>query len=568
LQPAAESPAGRGEWLLPAMIVLLALLLGFVQMADTDIWWHLHTGQLIWERGTVPRTDWFTYTNPDSPWIDLHWGFQLGAAGLWALGGVPALVIAKSIVGALTFAICLTAQRPNWPSWHAAACWLPALLLFAGRYDVRPEMLSLLLFAVTLTILFHLRARPRLVWLLPVVQLVWVNVHALFVLGLVLWMLFLIDAALRPFLPWKSPDSESGPPAWRSWLAATGLQGAACLLNPYGWEGALFPLVLWSRLQGPQRTFYQQFAGEFLGFGDFLSQYGFGAVFQNLSTAMLATMTIATAVSFVLLARYRQFSVFRALLFVAFGYLAWQANRNGVFYGLAAGGVLRWNVGDLLAKRPATARQSFPIGKISVAAALGLLVILTALGALSPLRLLPGPRFVPVFAELGLPPFAVVPRLMGVNETPLWYAHDAARFLRQPGMPRHVFASHLGHASLCIYYLGPEKLVFADPRLEVNTHETLKRWLQINDALLSHDPAAERLLHECGGGELPALLIGTADLWPVREQFFNHPRWQPVYVDPVAVIFLPTEQAEAMNLPRVEWTSIIVGDEPGREPRD
>src|SRR5437763_573731 len=57
-------------WL--AAFLLLVFLVGCVEIEDGDIWWHLRTGQLMLERGEIPHTDWFTYTNPDSPWIDLH----------------------------------------------------------------------------------------------------------------------------------------------------------------------------------------------------------------------------------------------------------------------------------------------------------------------------------------------------------------------------------------------------------------------------------------------------------------------------------------------------------------
>ena len=64
-----------------AGLLLLVFLLGCHDIGNGDIWWHLKTGQLIWETGGVPRTDWYTYTNPDAEWIDLHWGFQLIVAG-------------------------------------------------------------------------------------------------------------------------------------------------------------------------------------------------------------------------------------------------------------------------------------------------------------------------------------------------------------------------------------------------------------------------------------------------------------------------------------------------------
>ncbi|HEX7506648.1 MAG TPA: hypothetical protein VF550_07735 [Polyangia bacterium] len=48
-----------------------------------------YTQQLILERGEVPRTDWFSYTNAGRQWIDLYWLFQVGLALLYRIGGVP-----------------------------------------------------------------------------------------------------------------------------------------------------------------------------------------------------------------------------------------------------------------------------------------------------------------------------------------------------------------------------------------------------------------------------------------------------------------------------------------------
>src|SRR5262249_51261657 len=76
-----------------------------------------------------------------------------------------------------------------------------------------------------------------LVWLLPFVQLAWVNSHSLFVLGPIVLVMALLDAALRP------GSLANGA---RRWWKIVGLGSlatfAACLFNPYGIRGALFPL--------------------------------------------------------------------------------------------------------------------------------------------------------------------------------------------------------------------------------------------------------------------------------------------------------------------------------------
>ena len=239
-----------------AGLILLAFLLGVSELFNTDIWWHLKTGQLIWQRGQVTETDWYTYTNPDSKWIDLHWGFQLIVAGLWAIGGSHALILAKSVLGAGTFVAAASAGLRQWPFRHTMCCLLPALLLYAGRYVCRPDVVSGFLLAVTLTILFHARHRPRLAWFLVPVQLIWINVQGLFILGWVVWCCFLVDAAIRRWLTGGIPESERTKQQWRLWSLVSLAMLLANLANPYTWRGVLFPLTLFRRINsGGDRQF-------------------------------------------------------------------------------------------------------------------------------------------------------------------------------------------------------------------------------------------------------------------------------------------------------------------------
>ena len=81
-EPGAKSPGAErpGPWLglrladagLVICFLTLAFLLGCFPMKDTDFWWHLKAGDWIRANGRVPRTDLFTFTVPDRPWIDLH----------------------------------------------------------------------------------------------------------------------------------------------------------------------------------------------------------------------------------------------------------------------------------------------------------------------------------------------------------------------------------------------------------------------------------------------------------------------------------------------------------------
>jgi hypothetical protein len=563
-------PERRAFWLIEApwlaAFLLLVFLAGCVEIEDPDLWWHLRTGQLIWQRGEIPRTDWFTFTNPDSPWIDLHWGFQLFAAGLWHLGGAPALVLAKSALGVAAFGLLLLATRKEWSAARSVACWLPALVIFYGRNQVRPEMFSFVFLAAELLIAFHARRRPGLVWLWPLIQLVWINVHALFVLGVVIWCCFLAERTLTGLLQWRatrlahgrggkrsrrSPtDATETPEAAapsstdvRRWLIVSLLIAVAALANPYGLEGALFPLTLLERIEGRNHAFYVLLSGEFRGFPEFLKQYGWAAILDNLTTQMIALLFVAGIASFVPLLVRRRFDLFRALTFALFAHLCWQANRNSPLFALVGAFVLRANLGDWLETGTARSRRRFRLGRVALAGILGALIVLVPLDLLSVTR--PG--------EMA--------RMFGLHEIPNAFAHEEAEFLGKPGMPRSCYAIDEGAAAVFIYHNGPERRVFADPRLEVNTRKTLERYLRIeaqlaagNPALLA-DLARDAPLASDGQPELPALLINLRVLVynpAMIDGLKRLKQYRRVYEGKVAVVYLEVAQAERLGLPDID----------------
>lgn len=520
--------------------LLLAFLVGCVQIEDPDIWWHLRTGQLIYQRGALPRADWFTYTNPESPWFDLHWGFQLVAAGLWAVGGARALVVAKSLLAAATFLLAMSAVRREWPAWQTVACWLPALLIFSARNQVRPEMFSLLFLAAELAILFHARTRPRLVWLLPAIQVLWINVHGLFVLGLVLWTSFLADEWVRRFFAAHRDESSAEPRgvALRRLSIVSLLMAAAALVNPYGLQGALLPLTLLRRLEGPDHAFYSLFSGEFLSIPELLRLNGVTALFRDLTPAVLCIAFLLSGLSFTPRVVRERLDFFRLTIFVLFGWLAWKANRNWVLFAIVSGVVLRANVGEWLASRTLNEGR-LRMARVMTAAALGVLLIGVPLDMLSVMRL------------------AEIPRLFGVGEIPGAFPHAAAEFLGRPGMPRRCYAIDEGAAAVYIFHNGPDRKVFADARLEVNTRATLERYLAIEGQIIAGDPQVVDSLREgippdaSGRIELPALMISLPYLArnrPLQQGLSRLNAYRRVYVDDSAVVFVEQQQAESLGL--------------------
>ena len=495
------------------LVILFAL--GLFDLISGDIWWHLRTGQLIRERVAVPQVDWFTYTNPNARWIDLHWGFQVITSWLWDLGGEWLLVAFKASCAVVTFAICFTISAGNSSVWHRIICWLPCILLFSSRYLVRPELFSFLFLAATLAILHHSRRHPRLLWLLPVVQVLWVNVHALFVLQYIVVGAFMVDRAWCCFR--RGPNASE--PSTNLTFIGLCISLPVCgLINPYGLDGLLFPLTLLEKVQGTDRSFFYSFSPELRGIASFVGEYGWIVLFdrwQFLVAVLMLSLALMASVTNLVQGRGLPG---RVLLLLVFGYLAWQMQRNLSVFSIIVGTVFSLDLTELTAGQVMLRRKGSRrhlAAAFSSVVAISLLIILAAASVTGDVQ-----RFL-----------SRTPQRHAMD-TSAWRGQDAMTFLEGDGMPDHIYAVGERLAARCIFYLGPEKRVFADARLELNSRQTLEDYLNIQFQLPAGDPAAEQTLKRYGNGQLPALAFDnmlmlnfSVDEPRLFQGLLRNPRW-------------------------------------------
>ena len=257
-QPSAAQGATRLlERALPLLVVALAAVLSLRRLDNTDTWWHLAGGRWIVTHGSVPSNDPLSWTVRDHAWINVQWLFDVLIYGLYRLGGPSLLVIsaAASYTGA-TALLLVNLRRYVGPVLASLlGAW--AVLISHDRFAIRPEMISYLLIQVILWLYATGRVpgRKRL-WFLPAVMCLFANCHSLFIVGEVVIACQMAGALLS--------DSRLLPPGWRhpveprvrSQILATGSAAIlATVLNPFGLEGALFPFVLMSRINGDYSFF-------------------------------------------------------------------------------------------------------------------------------------------------------------------------------------------------------------------------------------------------------------------------------------------------------------------------
>lgn len=170
-------------WLFLA-IALPVLAATLAPMSSVDLAYQLRAGGEIIDSRAIPSVDTWTFTASGVPWVDQQWGAQVVLAAVYRLGGWTGLVLLRVLVTAVVVGATLAiARNRGLDPRVAAVLTLIAFVVAAPAMALRPQLFGMACFAVTLFLIFLRRDRPRAVWLVPVVVVLWANLHGSFLLA-------------------------------------------------------------------------------------------------------------------------------------------------------------------------------------------------------------------------------------------------------------------------------------------------------------------------------------------------------------------------------------------------
>jgi len=182
-------------------------------VVDNDLFWHLATGRYIWATGAVPHADPFSWTAPGRAWIAHEWLTETLLYPLYTHGGYPALMLVWASVITAAFAVSYATARLLGAA-RPIAVGVTGLAAVASdhTWGVRPQMLSLLLTALTVWVLTRavVTGRARALWGLPPLLALWANLHGGFIFGLVIIGLAALARTCEGLSPHPHPLSLTG----------------------------------------------------------------------------------------------------------------------------------------------------------------------------------------------------------------------------------------------------------------------------------------------------------------------------------------------------------------------
>jgi len=414
LQAGVPELMAARRWGVVGAIVVSAALVGVGVMAATpvrnyDVWHHMKMGEFILQYWHVPLDDLFSY-NAQHPWVNPAWLADVGLFAAFSFWGAKGLVMLKVVaVVAMALVIALTCRLHRLHGAGTAILLLLMALAARPRFLCRPLVFSFVLFALQSYLLrrYQLGGSRRSIVLLPLVAVLWANVHASFPLGLVLIALTALAVARAkqysrlPALVWVG-------------LACV----AACFASPFGWR------PIWHALSLPHRGGLTQHPTEWWAMPLPFGREGLGefAGFWLLLTASLAVAACT----------WRRLDQVDLLTFIFFTALAISARRHTAVFAIG--------ITPVLAKHGAALFTTSSRRLRATATAMAAACCVSALCWYGP--------------------------GMGLGLDDGRYPTKAVDFVLEHNVDGRLF-NRWGWGSYLIWRCWPERRVFADGRLEV-----------------------------------------------------------------------------------------------------
>ena len=532
-------PRGWIRLLIPSVgdvifIVLLALLtltpLSVRLLGDAGIGWHIRTGQEILATHAIPRVDSFSSSMNGKPWFAWEWLYDLVVGGLEGVTGLNGVVFLTALMIAAVFGWTFRLLVHRGTNIFVAV----VLVMLAAsasmiHFFARPHVVSWLLtlawfqvldssqrnaFGAARPFAGRIRTGPWLwLWFLPLVMLLWVNLHGGFLVAFALLGIYWLSTMWLGFSAASNKledilEKRRAGRRARDLALVTVLAAMATLVNPYGF-----------RLH---THIYRYLSNRFLM--DHIDEFqspNFHGVAQKCFAILLLITLLAAA------AKIRQLTMIEGLVVLLAVYSGLYASRNIPVAAL----LLVLVVGPLLSEAMKRSLERSNASRRVRRVGTGLALLSGRMGEIeSSLRghLWAVVAFVIIFGVVANGGKIRSTQLMNAHFDSQRFPVAAVNFLERSGEREPVLGPDYWGGYL-IYRIYPRTLVAVDDRHDLYGEEFLKSYLK----LVNVEPGWEELLTNYNihrvllpRGSAPANILAESA------------EWKMIYEDEVGVIFV------------------------------
>jgi len=242
------------------MLFALVVFLTNIEIKDLDIWLHIGMGRFIMQNGFIPGFDVLSHSIAGQPWVNHEWLFQVIVYNIFEQWGASGLIMMQVVVVGLTMMILLILGYDKDKQLVVIFSLLLVVLVYQLRFTFRPDLFSLLFFALYIFILSLFIDRKASLYSLFFIQVLWSNIHGFFFFGPIFVLIGLTTEWVKRHvkLPyeWNTIGRLTDDEFSRLKLIFLFVI-LACVINPMTFEGAWYPVKVFFELSGESKVFFK-----------------------------------------------------------------------------------------------------------------------------------------------------------------------------------------------------------------------------------------------------------------------------------------------------------------------
>ncbi len=174
-------------WLSIALLILLSLAL-LLPLSPQDYWWYLRLGQDVVRTGSIPMLDTYSFTRAGAPFFYQSWLAALLFWKTFQIGGLALTFFLRAVIVTITYGLLWALTRKTGVGPRLASLLIIiAALAGSNNWSFRPQLFIYPIFVLVLYILAKwTEGERRTLWILPILSMLWVNLHGSFPLFFIL----------------------------------------------------------------------------------------------------------------------------------------------------------------------------------------------------------------------------------------------------------------------------------------------------------------------------------------------------------------------------------------------
>jgi len=493
-------------------ILLLALFIYFglfyaqkIYFVNADLGRHIKNGEVFIKQHFPISTNYYSYTQPDSPTINHHWGVGVIFYFIWKYFGFAGVSILNLFIYLLAFYLFFKASVKASNFNYAFFFAVLSIPLITTRIEIRPEGFSFLFLGVYYYLLHLFRegkvSFKKLIIIAFLFQVAWVNLHIFFILGPALAGAYWLSSLII------TKDNR----LTRSFGALLAAMVLACLINPLGIKGFIEPFRILRE--------YGYMIAENQSIIFMQKRFPTRIVYYHFEVLFLIAVT-----SFILLGRrIKQFAP-QLIIMLFLSVLSWRAIRGISVFGLFFIPIISGNIFQAARnysnKTKRFLQSTFMIFSVAV--------ILIGFSSQNH-----------YYTPLG--------RFTGLGLFPK--VNAAANFFKFNGIQGPIFNNY-DIGGYLIFHLFPQHKVFVDNRPEAYSVSFFK---EIYEPMQANEEKWFQIDKEYG---FNCIFFYRHDMTPHAQPFLikriKDPRWVPVFVDNYNIILLKRNKANQELIRRYE----------------